>query len=156
MTERILSCSEALAEALAEEMERDGHDFIVGEDLRAHEGIFCAIQRSSSAISREGHRHPHIRNLHFGSRPRAALTGMRAPSGHALWRIFSPRHDEIANQTAKIRYMFGGQAKIPWSSGLLTGRAFRSRSPFPVSGELVRSHSRAQVVVPSEPADVKG
>ena len=40
MTERILSGSEALAEALAEEMERDETVFIIGEDLRAHDGIF--------------------------------------------------------------------------------------------------------------------
>ena len=40
MTERILSCSAALAEALSEEMERDETILIIGEDIKAHDGIF--------------------------------------------------------------------------------------------------------------------
>ncbi|MFZ0133579.1 MAG: alpha-ketoacid dehydrogenase subunit beta, partial [Desulfobacterales bacterium] len=40
MTERIMTCSAALAEALNEEMARDPSVFILGEDLKAHAGIF--------------------------------------------------------------------------------------------------------------------
>ena len=44
MNERMMSCSEAFAEAMAEEMERDESIFVIGEDIRAHDGIFGQFQ----------------------------------------------------------------------------------------------------------------
>jgi pyruvate dehydrogenase E1 component beta subunit len=71
--------------------------------------------------------------------------------------FFTTAMDEIANQTAKIRYMFGGQARIPlviWApdGGGLSAAAHHSQS---LEAWFVHTPG-LKVVVPSEPADVKG
>jgi len=53
MTERILSCSEALAEALTEEMEKDENIFILGEDITAHDGIFGQFKDISKKLPKK-------------------------------------------------------------------------------------------------------
>ena len=157
MAERILSCAEALAEALAEEMERDETIFIVGEDLRAHEGIFAQFKGLPQRYPERVFDTPISETCILGAGLGAALTGMRPLVDMHFADFFTTAMDEIANQTAKIRYMFGGQAKIPmviWApdGGGLSAAAHHSQC---LESWFVHTPG-LKVVIPSEPADVKG
>lgn len=157
MAERILSCSEALAEALAEEMERDDTVFIIGEDLRAHDGIFGQFKGLPHKYPERVIDTPISETCIVGAGLGAALTGMRPLVDLHFADFFTTAMDEIVNQTAKIRYMFGGQANIPlviWApdGGGLSAAAHHSQS---LEAWFVHTPG-LKVVVPSEPSDVKG
>jgi pyruvate dehydrogenase E1 component beta subunit len=65
--------------------------------------------------------------------------------------------DEIVNQMAKIRYMFGGQAKLPLVLWAPDGGGIRAAAQHSQSLESWFVHTPGlKIVVPSEPADVKG
>lgn len=157
MTERILSCSEALAEALHEEMERDESILIIGEDLRAHDGIFGQFKGLPKRYPERVIDAPISESCIIGAGLGAALTGMRPLVDMHFADFFATAMDEITNQVAKIRYMFGGQAKIPlviWApdGGGLSAAAHHSQC---LEAWFVHTPG-LKVVVPSEPADVKG
>ena len=157
MTERLLTCSEALAEALHEEMARDGTVFIIGEDLRAHDGIFGQFKGLPGKYPDRVIDTPISETCIVGAGLGAALTGMRPVVDLHFADFFTTAMDEIANQAAKIRYMFGGQAKIPlviWApdGGGLCAAAHHSQC---LEAWFVHTPG-LKVVVPSEPADVKG
>jgi len=157
MTERILSCSEALAEALAEEMGRDETIFILGEDIKAHDGIFGQFKGLHKQFPEKVIDSPISETCIIGAGVGAALTGMRPLVDMHFADFFTTAMDEIVNQTAKIRYMFGGQAKIPlviWApdGGGLSAAAHHSQS---LESWFIHTPG-LKVVVPSEPADVKG
>lgn len=157
MTERIISCSEALAEALGEEMERDERIFIIGEDITAHDGIFGQFKGLYKRFPKRVIDTPISETCIIGAGVGAALTGMRPLVDMHFADFFTTAMDEIANQTAKIRYMFGGQTKIPlviWASdgGGLSAAAHHSQS---LESWFIHTPG-LKVVVPSEPADVKG
>jgi acetoin:2,6-dichlorophenolindophenol oxidoreductase subunit beta len=157
MMERFLSCSEALAEALAEEMKRDETVFIIGEDLRAHDGIFGQFKDLPAKYPERVIDTPISETCIVGAGLGAALTGMRPFVDLHFADFFTTAMDEIVNQAAKIRYMFGGQAKIPlviWApdGGGLAAAAHHSQC---LEAWFVHTPG-LKVVVPSEPADVKG
>jgi pyruvate/2-oxoglutarate/acetoin dehydrogenase E1 component len=157
MAERIMSCTEALAEALAEEMERDETIFIIGEDLTAHDGIFGQFKGLHKRFPGRVIDTPISETSIVGAGVGAALTGMRPLVDLHFADFFTTAMDEIVNQTAKIRYMFGGQAKIPvviWApdGGGLSAAAHHSQS---LESWFVHTPG-LKVVVPSEPADVRG
>ncbi len=157
MTERIISCSEALAEALGEEMERDETVFIIGEDITAHDGIFDQFKGLYKRFPQRVIDTPISETCIVGAGVGAALTGMRPLVDMHFADFFTTAMDEIANQTAKIRYMFGGQAKIPlviWApdGGGLSAAAHHSQS---LESWFIHTPG-LKVVVPSAPADVKG
>jgi len=157
MTDRIMSCTEALAEALAEEMERDGTIFIIGEDLTAHDGIFGQFKGLHQRFPGRILDAPISETAIVGAGLGAALTGMRPLVDLHFADFFTTAMDEIVNQAAKIRYMFGGQVKVPvviWApdGGGLSAAAHHSQS---LENWFVHTPG-LKVVVPSQPADVKG
>jgi pyruvate/2-oxoglutarate/acetoin dehydrogenase E1 component len=157
MTDRIMSCTEALAEALAEEMERDETTFIIGEDLTAHDGIFGQFKGLHKRFPGRILDAPISETAIVGAGLGAALTGMRPLVDLHFADFFTTAMDEIVNQAAKIRYMFGGQARIPmviWApdGGGLSAAAHHSQS---LENWFVHTPG-LKVVVPSQPADVKG
>ncbi|HDR14754.1 MAG TPA: alpha-ketoacid dehydrogenase subunit beta [Desulfobacteraceae bacterium] len=157
MSGRLLSCSEALAEALAEEMARDDTIFIIGEDLRAHDGIFGQFKGLPEKYPERIIDAPISETSIVGAGLGAALTGMRPLVDMHFADFFTTAMDEIVNQAAKIRYMFGGQAKIPlviWApdGGGLSAAAHHSQC---LEAWFVHTPG-LKVVVPSEPSDVKG
>jgi len=157
MTERILSCSEALAEALVEEMNRDDSIFIIGEDIRAHDGIFGQFQGIPKKFPERVIDTPISETCIIGAGLGAALTGMRPLVDMHFADFFTTAMDEIVNQTAKIRYMFGGQAKIPLVIWAPDGAGLSAAAQHSQSLESWFIHTPGlKVVVPSEPADVKG
>lgn len=157
MSERIMSCAAAIAEALDEEMARDGTIFIIGEDLIAHGGIFGQFRGLPEKFQGRIIDTPISETCILGAGLGAALTGMRPFIDMHFADFFTCAMDEIVNQTAKIRYMFGGQTKVPlviWApdGAGLSAAAHHSQS---LEGWFIHTPG-LKVVVPSEPADVKG
>ena len=157
MTDRIMSCTEALAEALAEEMERDETIFIIGEDLTAHDGIFGQFKGLHKRFAGRVIDSPISETAIVGAGLGAALTGMRPLVDLHFADFFTTAMDEIVNQTAKIRYMSGGQVRIPMVIWAPDGGGLSAAAQHSQSLESWFVHTPGlKVVVPSEPADVKG
>lgn len=157
MTENIISCAKALSEALHEEMARDERVFLIGEDITAHGGNFGQF---GGLYERFGERvidTPISETAIAGAGVGAALTGMR-PVVDLYFADFLPvAMDEIVNQTAKMQYMFGGQVNLPLVIWVNDGGGVGAGAHHSQCLESWFVHTPGlKVVVPSEPADVKG
>jgi pyruvate dehydrogenase E1 component beta subunit len=157
MSERILSNSAALAEALHEEMRRDETVFIIGEDLVSHAGIFAQFKGIPENFPGRIIDTPISETCIAGCGVGAALTGMRPFVDFHFSDFVTCGMDELCNQAAKIRYMFGGQVKLPLVVWCPDGAGLRAAAQHSQSLEAWFVHTPGlKVVVPSEPADVKG
>ncbi len=157
MAEKVLSCSEAMCEALREEMERDETIFIIGEDLVAHGGIFGQFQGLPERFPGRIIDTPISETCIVGAGVGAALTGMRPFVDMHFADFVTTAMDEIANQMAKIYYMFGGQKSIPMVLWAPDGAGLSAAAHHSQSLEAWFVHTPGlKVVVPSEPKDVKG
>lgn len=157
MTERILSASAALAEALHEEMQRDETVFILGEDLTAHAGIFGQFEGLPENFPGRIIDTPISEAAIVGVGVGSALTNMRPIVDLHFSDFVTCCMDELVNQAAKIRYMFGGQVKMPLVVWCPDGAGIRAAAQHSQSLEAWFVHVPGlKVVVPSEPSDVKG
>ncbi len=113
-TARVLTLSQAVREALAEELRRDPHVFIIGEDVaeagtpfKVLSGLvdeFGPNRIIDSPISEAG-----ITGLGVG----AAMTGMRPVVDIMFGDFLTLIMDQVVNQAAKVHYMSGGALKVP-------------------------------------------
>jgi pyruvate/2-oxoglutarate/acetoin dehydrogenase E1 component len=157
MADKILSAAAALAEALHEEMARDETIFILGEDLTAHAGIFGQFRGIPEAFPGRIIDTPISESCIAGCGVGAALTGLRPFVDFHFSDFVTCGMDELCNQAAKIRYMFGGQVKLPMVVWCPDGAGLRAAAQHSQSLEAWFVHTPGlKVVVPSEPADVKG
>jgi len=157
MPERMISCSAAIAEALTEEMARDETVFIIGEDLVAHGGIFGQFRGLPEKFPGRVIDTPISETCIVGAGLGAALTGMRPLVDMHFADFVTCAMDEIVNQTAKIRYMSGGQTRVPLVIWAPDGAGLSAAAHHSQSLESWFIHAPGlKVVVPSEPADVKG
>ncbi len=154
---RDLSCSLAMAEALGEEMERDETIFVLGEDLVAHGGIFGQFRGLPKRFPDRIIDTPISETSIVGAGVGAALTGMRPLIDMHFADFITTAMDEIVNQMAKIRYMFGGQAKLPLVLWAPDGGGIHAAAQHSQCLESWVVHTPGlKVVTPYEPADVKG
>jgi pyruvate dehydrogenase E1 component beta subunit len=153
----MISCAAAIAEALTEEMARDETVFIIGEDLVAHGGIFGQFRGLPEKFPGRVIDTPISETCIVGAGLGAALTGMRPLVDMHFADFVTCAMDEIVNQTAKIHYMFGGQVKVPLVIWAPDGAGLSAAAHHSQSLESWFIHTPGlKVVVPSEPADVKG
>jgi len=147
---------EAIRQALAEEMHRDPRVFIMGEDVKL--GAFGATRGLFETFGAARVRNTPISEAGFaGAGIGAAMAGMRPVVEIELASFFYCCFDQICNQAAKLRYMSGGQARLP-----LTFRAI-----YGAAGSAAAQHSEVvypqflgvpglKIAVPSGAAEVKG
>jgi len=156
---RKIAYREALKEALREEMRRDSRVFLLGEDIgRYWGGAFKVTKGLAEEFGDERVRDtPISESAIIGAAVGAAITGMRPVAEIMFGDLTALAMDQIANQAAKIRYMFGGQAKCP----------IVVRTPFGAGVNIAAHHSQSleawfmhvpglYVAVPSTPYDAKG
>ncbi|MGD0495872.1 MAG: alpha-ketoacid dehydrogenase subunit beta [Candidatus Bathyarchaeia archaeon] len=156
---RRISYREALREALREEMRRDPTVFLLGEDIgRCWGGAFKVTEGLAEEFGDERVRDtPISESAIIGTAVGAAITGMRPVAEIMFGDLTALAMDQIANQAAKIRYMFGGQASCPMVI----------RTPFGAGVNIASHHSQSleawfmhvpglYVAVPSTPCDAKG
>lgn len=111
---REIAYSQAVREALREEMLRDPSVFVFGEDVGRFGGIYGVTGDLWEQFGDERVRDTPISEAAIvGCAVGAAMTGMRPVAELMQIDFLGVAMDQIANQAAKIRYMFGGKAKMP-------------------------------------------
>ena len=156
---RKVTYREALREALREEMRRDPTVFLLGEDIgKFWGGAFKVTEGLAEEFGDERVRDtPISESAIIGTGVGAAITGMRPVAEIMFGDLTALAMDQIANQAAKICYMFGGQAKCP----------LVIRTPFGAGVNIASHHSQSLeawfmhvpglfVAMPSTPYDAKG
>jgi len=155
---RELTYAQALNEALREEMRRDNRVFLLGEDIAQHGGAFAVTKGLWEEFGPERVRNtPISENCVVGTAIGAGVTGMR-PVVEIMYVDFAAlAMDQIANQGAKIRYMFGGKAKVPVVLRSQGGGGRGNAAQHSQSLEAWFVHIPGlKVVQPSTPFDAKG
>lgn len=157
MSVRELTNTEAMAEALKEEMSRDPSVFVVGEDLVAHSGIFGQFAGLPQAFPGRVIDTPISESCIVGAGLGAAITGMRPFVDMHFADFVTTAMDEITNQAAKMRYMFGGQVKVPMVIWAPDGAGLSAAAHHSQSLEAWFVHTPGlKVISPCFPYDVKG
>jgi acetoin:2,6-dichlorophenolindophenol oxidoreductase subunit beta len=144
---------DATLQAILEEMRADPRVFVMGEDL--HTGMYAPAlaefgpQRIRSTPICEGG--------FIGAGIGAALTGMRPVIEATVATFLYSAMDQIANQAAKSRYMFGGQASVPIVIRATTfygaaSAAHHSDRPWGLFAQI----PGLKIVVPATPQDARG
>src|SRR6266849_3883422 len=155
---RELAMSQAVNEALAEELRRDPTVFLIGEDVAEAGHPFKVLsglvdefgpERVIDSPSSEAG----ISGLGLG----AAITGMRPVVDIMFGDFLTLVMDQIVNQAAKIHYMSGGTWKVPMVLRTTLGASRRSAAQHSQSLQAWPSHIPGlKVVLPSTPYDAKG
>ena len=156
--EKKMTFGEAVKEAMAEEMRRDPAVVLIGEDVGPAAGVFKILVGLYDEFGPERVIDTPIAEAGFvGIGVGAALTGMRPIVEIMFGDFIALTMDQIVNQAAKIRYMSGGQAKVPLTIRATMGAGRSSAAQHSQSLHAWTSHIPGlKVAVPSTPADAKG
>ena len=155
---REITFGEAIKEALIEEMHRDSHVFIIGEDVAEAGTVFKVLtglldefgpdRVIDSPISEAG-----ITGIGVG----AAVTGMRPVVDIMFGDFTTLAMDQMVNQAAKTHYMSGGKLRVPMVIRTTMGAGRRSAAQHSQSLHAWYSHVPGlKVAIPSTPYDAKG
>lgn len=155
---REISYAEAIQEALREEMLRDERVFLMGEDVGLYGGAYGASRGLFEEFGEWRVIDTPISEATIGGAAvGAAMAGLR-PVTEIMYVDFTPlAMDQIANQGAKNRYMFGGKTSVPMVVRSEGGAGRAIAAHHSQSLEALWTHFPGiYVVMPSTPYDVKG
>jgi acetoin:2,6-dichlorophenolindophenol oxidoreductase subunit beta len=162
------SFREAINEALRLEMRRDQRVIIMGEDVAggmggageqdAWGGVLGVTKGLISEFGPERVRDTPISESAFiGAAVGAAATGLRPVAELMFIDFVGVCLDQILNQAAKLRYMFGGKATVPLVIRTMYGAGLRAASQHSQSLYPIFTHIPGlKVVIPSSPYEAKG
>jgi len=158
MSTREITYGQAVREALAEEMRRDPTVFCMGEDVGIYGGSFKITKGLIDEFGPERVRDTPISEAGFvGAGVGAALTGSRPVVEVMFCDFMTIAMDQIVNQAAKLRYMFGGKARVPLTIRTTIGGGRSGAAQHSQSLHAWFAHVPGlKVVVPSTPYLVKG
>ena len=113
-TARILTYGQAINEALDQEMARDESVFVLGEDVGIYGGAYGVTRGLMEKYGEERICDTGIsEGAIAGAAVGAAMTGMRPVAEIMYVDFMTLVMDQLCNQAAKLRYMFGGKIKVP-------------------------------------------
>jgi acetoin:2,6-dichlorophenolindophenol oxidoreductase subunit beta len=153
---REITYLEAISEAQREEMRRDPHVFIMGEDAQAN--VFGTMGGFIEEFGPERLRNTPLSESGFvGAAIGAAMVGMRPIVDLTIASFMYVAMDQFVSMAAKATYMYGGQAQVPvvFRAGLFFGgsnAAQHSDRPYP----MFMGVPGLKIILPSTPYDVKG
>ncbi len=162
------SYRQAILEAMSQEMRRDPRVVVIGEDIiggtggageeEAWGGPFGTTRGMVAEFGRDRVLDTPITESAFiGASAGAALTGLRPIAELMFADFLGVCFDQIYNQTAKFRYMFGGKATTPLVIRTRYGAGIRAASQHSQSPHSIFTHVPGlKVVMPSSPYDAKG
>jgi len=154
----VITYREALNQALREEMKRDPDIFLMGEEVGAYQGAYKVSRGLLEEFGEWRVRDMPIAELGFtGLGVGAAMVGLRPIIEYMTWSFALLAIDGIVNAAAKMRYMSGGQFKMP----------ITFRGPSGAANQVAATHSQAldswyahvpglKVVAPATARDAKG
>lgn len=155
---REITFSQAIREALAEEMRRDPTVFIIGEDVAEAGTPFKVMlglveEFGPNRIVDAPISEPGFCGMGVG----AAMTGMRPVVDIMFGDFLGLVMDQIANQAAKIHYMSGGKLSVPIVFRTSLGATRRAAAQHSQSLQAWPSHIPGlKVALPATPYDAKG
>lgn len=158
ITRRMLTGNKALAEAIAQEMERDPNVFVMGEDVGKYGGIFGATEGLYKKFGPQRVLDTPISETAFiGAAIGAAAEGMRPIVELMFVDFFGVCMDQIYNHMAKIHYMSGGNVKLPMVLMTAVGGGYCDAAQHSQTLYATFAHLPGmKVVAPSTPYDLKG
>lgn len=158
MAEREITFSEAIREALTEEMRREETVFIIGEDVAEAGTPFKVLSGLVEEFGPDRVIDSPISEPGFtGMGVGAAMTGMRPVVDLMFGDFLTLAMDQIVNQAAKVHYMSGGKMKVPIVFRTNLGATRRSAAQHSQSLHAWVSHVPGlKVAIPSTPYDAKG
>lgn len=153
-----MTFADAVVEALSEEMRRDDRVFVMGEDVGRFGMIYVARPQLWEEFGNERLRDtPISENAIVGFALGAAITGMRPVADIMFCDLLPLAADQIVNQAAKVRYMFGGEIKVPLVIRVSLGGFRSAAAQHSQHLEAWFTHVPGlKVAFPSTPADAKG
>ena len=155
---RELSYAEAVREALAQAMEADSRVFLFGEDVGVYGGAFGVSGDLVHRFGKDRVIDTPISELGIaGAAVGAAITGMRPVVEIQFSDFVTLAMEQLVNQAAKIRFMFGGKASVPMVVRLPGGSGTGAAAQHSQSLEAWFAHVPGlKVLQPSTPHDAKG
>jgi acetoin:2,6-dichlorophenolindophenol oxidoreductase subunit beta len=151
--------SQALCDAMVLEMKQDSTVYLAGEDVWGSaggsfgvtKGVYEAMGPTRVLDT------PISETAIVGHAVGAAMAGLRPIAEVMFIDFMTCCFDEIVNQAAKLRYMTGGQAKVPLVIRTVDGAGQGAAAQHSQSLEALVAHVPGlKVVIPSTPADAKG
>lgn len=168
---RILNIKDAINEALRQEMEADSRVVLMGEDIAGGAGrddnpeaadcwggVFGVTKGLLGQFGRERVVDTAIAETGFvGAAIGAALVGLRPVVEIMFADFIGTSYDQLLNQAAKLRYMYGGKVSVPIVVRTVTGAGFRAGAEHSQTLYSLYTHVPGlKVVAPSSAADAKG
>jgi len=154
----VIRYSQAIRDAIAEEMRRDKDIFVMGEDVETMGGIFACTKGILEEFG-----HDRIRNTPIseavivGAGVGGALTGTKMLVEIQYVDFILHAMDQVINQAAKVRYMTGGKAQVPLVIRAQQGSGRGNGAQHSQNLEAIFCHMPGlKVVMPSNPYDAKG
>jgi pyruvate dehydrogenase E1 component beta subunit len=164
---RKISYQQAIGEALAQEMERDPTVVIMGEDIAggmgapgeddAWGGVLGVTKGLYAKFPGRVIDTPISESAYVGAAAGAAAAGLRPVAELMFVDFLGVCLDQIFNQAAKFRYMFGGKAETPMVIRTMYGAGIRAASQHSQALYPIFTHIPGlKVVLPATPYDAKG
>jgi pyruvate dehydrogenase E1 component beta subunit len=155
---RTLTYSEAINEALQEEMARDPSVFLIGEDVGTMGGVFGVTAGLIDKFGEARVMDTPISEAGFiGAALGAAMMGMRPVAEIMFGDFLGCAGDQLINQVAKARYMSGGKARVPLTIRIAAGAPGAAAAQHSQSPESwFMNIPGLKIVTPSTPSDAKG
>ena len=155
---REITYLEAVREALSQEMRRDAEVFLLGEDIGVYGGAFGVTRGMLEEFGAERVRDTPISEAVIaGAAAGAALMGMRPVMEIMFMDFLTISMNQLVNQAAKMRFMFGGKASVPMVIRAPAGSGTGAAAQHSQSLEAWFIHTPGiKVLAPATPYDVKG
>ncbi len=155
---REITYAEAIREAMSEEMRKSEDVYLMGEDVGVYGGAFGVSYGMIDEFGPERVRDTPISEaVIVGAAAGAAVTGMRPIAEIQFSDFITIGMDQLVNQAAKMRYMFGGKAQVPMVLRAPAGSGTGAAAQHSSSMEAWYTHVPGlKVVTPSSPYDAKG
>lgn len=155
---RKITYAEGIREGMRIKMQEDPNVFILGEDVGAFGGCFGVTTGLFKEFGEKRVKDtPISEGVIIGSAVGAAATGLRPIAELMFVDFLTVGMDQLVNQAAKMRYMFGGKISVPMVVRLPAGGGVRAAAQHSQSLEAWVTHIPGlKVVYPSNPQDARG
>lgn len=158
MAERELTYANAFVEGLSQCLADDESVFVAGEDVGAYGGVWRTFQGLHEKFGSERLVDtPISEGAIVGLAVGASICGLRPVVDLMFVDFLAVSMDQVVNQAAKTKYMFGGKARLPLTITTWGGAGLSAAAQHSQSLEAWLCHTPGlKVVMPASPADMKG